>query len=313
MPLYVVTGGAGFIGSRLAAALLLNGEQVLIVDDFSVGRRRNVPAGADVLAADAAQAEVMRFALRGAAGCFHLAGNGLVSMCNENWAATHRANQGTTVAVLDGARACGLLPVVYASCAAVYGDHGQEPLAESARPRPLSAYAADKLGSEMQARAGFLVHGVPSIGFRIFNVYGPGQEDRAGRSGVVATFADCIQTNRAVTLDGDGTQTRDFVFVNDVVQHLIAGMRSLHAAPRAEVLNICTGRPTRIHDLALAIGDLLGRRPRFVRSPLRAGAVQHSLGDPARTESVLGISARTMLREGLRATFREPEPIHRAA
>ncbi len=302
MTTYAITGGAGFIGSHLADALLAAGCHVRVLDDFSTGRAENLDPRCEVVHGDVCDPAAMRRALAGASGCFHLAAIASVVRANEDWAGTHRVNLGGTIAVLDAARALGGLPVVYASSAAVYGD--LEGVAhEATAPAPRTAYGADKLGSEQHARVGLLVHGVPSVGLRFFNVYGPRQDPSSPYSGVISIFAGAIAAGRPITLHGDGTQTRDFVFVADVVAHLTAAMRHLGDKPGAHVLNVCTGRETSVRDLALAIGAASQREPVMQSGPARAGDIGRSVGSPTLAAATLGIDARVPLGDGLAATL----------
>ena len=302
MMTYVITGGAGFIGSHLADALLVQGHRVRVLDDFSTGHIENLDPRCEVVRGDARDPAVLRRVLAGAAGCFHLAAIASVARANEDWIGTHQVNQGATVAVLDAARAAGGLPVVYASSAAVYGN--LEGVAqEGAAPAPRTAYGADKLGSELHARVGFLVHAVPSVGLRFFNVYGPRQDPASPYSGVISIFADAIAQGRPITLHGDGRQTRDFVFVRDVVAHLMAAMRHLDQDPGAHVLNVCTGCETSVQSMALLIGELSGRTPIMRRGPARTGDIARSVGAPDRARALLGIQARTGLADGLLETL----------
>ena len=302
MAAYLVTGGAGFIGSHLCDALLAEGHAVRVLDDLSTGKRSNLDPRCTLLPGDVADAAMVRAAFAGMDGCFHLAAIASVARGNEDWAGTHRVNQGGTVAVFDAARAAGGVPVVYASSAAIYGPR-DDVAAEDALPAPLSAYGADKLGSEHHARAGFAVHGVPSVGFRFFNVYGPRQDPHSPYSGVISIFASALLARRAVQVHGDGRQTRDFVFVADIVAFLLAGMRHARARPGALVLNACTGRETSVRGLADTIGGLLQVRPVVTHGPVRAGDIRRSVGDPARATTLLGIEARTTLSDGLEATL----------
>ena len=146
--------------------------------------------------------------------------------------------------------------------------------AEDARPAPISAYGADKLGSELHAAAGFAVHGVSSVGFRFFNVYGPRQDPSSPYSGVISLFAAAMMARRGITMHGDGEQTRDFIYVADIVAFLLAGMRHAAAHPGALVLNACTGRETSIRELAATIGGLLQMRPQIAAGPGRAGDIR---------------------------------------
>ncbi len=294
MARYLVTGGAGFIGSHLVDALLANGHQVRVLDDFSTGKAANLAPRAEVRRGDVADPARVRAAMAGVEGCFHLAAIASVARGNEDWHGTHRVNVGGTVAVLDAARAEGRLPVVYASSAAIYGDTGEAVAHEGLRPAPRTAYGADKLGSEQHAAVGALVHGVPSVGLRFFNVYGPRQDPSSPYSGVISIFARRAAERLGVSVFGDGRQTRDFVFVADVVAHLAAAMRHAEARGGAAVFNVCTGRATSILDLASVLGVT-----QIDHGPARAGDIRHSLGDPRQATETLGVAATVTLAEGL--------------
>ncbi len=308
MSIYAITGGAGFIGSHLADALLGAGDGVRILDDFSTGRIDNLDERCDVIRGDVCDPLVVRRALLGVSGCFHLAAIASVARGNEDWIGTHRVNLGGTINVLDAARRLGGVPVVYASSAAVYG-RVEGVADEGATAAPLTAYGADKRGCELHARAGSLVHGVPSLGFRFFNVYGPRQDPDSPYSGVISIFSKAIAAGRPIKVFGTGRQTRDFVFVGDIVAFLLGGMTALRERRETPgwagdlVLNACTGRETSVLDMAGVIGDLLGSAPQMERGPARPGDIERSVGSPERAELLLGISARTPLRDGLAATL----------
>ena len=304
MSLFVVTGGAGFIGSHLADALLAGGHRVRVLDDLSTGRLSNLDQRCGIVRGDVSDPHAVRAALDGADGCFHLAAIASVVRGQEDWCGTHRVNAGGTVAVLDAARACGRIPVVYASSAAVYGDVAAGPAREDRCPAPQTAYGADKLASELHGRVAFLTHAVPTLGLRFFNVYGPRQDAGSPYSGVISLFARLVAQDAPVTIHGDGAQTRDFVFVADVVRHLLAAMHRLRSsAPGsgAEVMNVCTGQPTSVREMAGLLGDLLGRAPRMQSGPSRAGDIRHSVGDPAGAIATLAVRADTPVRTGLAA------------
>ena len=306
---YLVTGGAGFIGSHLVDALLAAGHRVRVLDDLSSGKQSNLDPAAEFVLGDVSDPVAVRAAVDGVDGCFHLAAIASVQRCNEDWVGTHRVNLGGTIAVLDAARV-GRVPVVYASSAAVYG--GLNGVAREDSPVvPLSAYGADKLGSEQHARAGFVVHGVPSVGLRFFNVYGPRQDPRSPYSGVISLFAAALVARRTLNMHGDGQQTRDFVYVGDIVAFLVASMEVARAGGRALVLNACTGRQISVAVLAETIAGLLQRRPAMTMLPARAGDVRHSQGDPGLAESVLGYTARMSLADGLEATLRDVAALER--
>ncbi len=304
MGLYIVTGGAGFIGSHLADALLAAGHRVRVLDDLSTGRRANLDPRCELSVCDVADRARLGEPLEGADGVFHLAAIASVARSNEDWPGTHRANQSATVAVLDAARAAGRIPVVYASSAAVYGDTGGAVAREDARLAPQTAYGADKLGSELHARVGWAIHGVPSLGCRFFNVYGPRQDPASPYSGVISIFAALALAGRRLTVHGTGGQVRDFVFVADVVAHLLAGMAALARRPGAHVLNVCTGVPTTIAELAEEIRRQARLAGEAARAPGRAGDIEYSLGDPALARELLRLHAGTALAEGLAAMLR---------
>jgi UDP-glucose 4-epimerase len=302
MAQFLVTGGCGFIGSHLAAALLARGDTVRVLDDLSTGRLENLAPGASLVIGSVTSAEVVRDAMRGVDGCFHLAAIASVARGNEAWLATHHTNLSGTIAVLDAARAGGgrsaAIPVVYASSAAIYGVPEACPLAEGAPARPLSAYGADKLGCELHARVAGQVHGVPTLGLRFFNVFGPRQDPGSPYSGVVSIFCDRVLRGLPVSVFGDGGQTRDFVFVADVVAALLAALPA--ASTVAPVFNVCTGRPTSLLELLAALGTLCGTAPRARHLAARSGDIRHSVGAPGLARAALGLGPGTELAAGLR-------------
>ena len=298
----LVTGGAGFIGSHLCDALLARGTRVRVLDDLSSGRRDNLPDGVELILGDVADPAAVRAALEGMDGCFHLAAIASVQRAAEDWLGTNRVNLSGTIAVFDAARAR-RLPVVYASSAAVYGDCPIQPIGEDAPTRPLSAYGADKLGCELHAAVATGVHGVPTLGLRFFNVFGPRQDPTSPYSGVISVFANSLRRGAPVSVFGDGGQTRDFIYVADVVAALLAAMERRQAggaaADRAVVFNVCTGQATAVLDLARTIGELCGRTPELRRGPAREGDIRHSVGRAEAARAGLGFTAQTPLRAGL--------------
>ena len=301
MASFLVTGAAGFIGSYLVDSLLADGHAVRGLDNLSTGRVENLDPRCQLLRGDVADPAAVRAAIYGVHGCFHLAAVASVQRGNEDWVGTHRANQTGTVAVLDAARAAGRVPVVYASSAAVYGTVDGV-ATEDLPPRPRTAYGADKLGSELHARVGALVHGVPSAGLRFFNVYGPRQDPHSPYSGVISIFARRIAEGAGISIHGDGSQTRDFVFVADVMRHLRAAM-DVVAAPgpaQSHVFNVCTGRETSVAGLASTLADLAGHDVTITHGPTRAGDIARSIGSPERATAALRVQATTLLRDGLR-------------
>jgi UDP-glucose 4-epimerase len=301
---YLVTGGCGFIGSHLSDALIAQGHSVRILDDLSTGRIENKPAAAELLMGDVADPDLMAKAMRGMDGCFHLAAVASVERSNIDWSGTHRTNLTGSITVFDAARRAkpgAAVPVVYASSAAIYGDNPNVPLNEAAAPHPLSAYGADKLGSELHGLVAWHVHGVPTCGLRFFNVYGPRQDPASPYSGVISIFCDRLRAGRGIVIHGDGGQSRDFIFVADVVRALLAAMN--HTTAEARSYNVCTGRPTAIRDLVRAIAHTLKITPSIAYAPPRQGDIRVSSGDPSGARAALGFEARISLTEGLLRTL----------
>ncbi|GGF15622.1 NAD-dependent epimerase [Aliidongia dinghuensis] len=312
MGTYLVTGGCGFIGSHLIESLERDGHSVRVLDDLSTGKRENLTGSAELVVGDVADAALVRQAMEGVDGCFHLAAIASVERGNLDWLGTHSANLTGAIAVFDAARRPGErgpdsrgVPVVYASSAAVFGDEPGMPLTEASPTRPLSAYGADKLGCELHARVAGAVHGVPTAGMRFFNVYGPRQDPKSPYSGVISIFCDRLAARRPITIFGDGLQTRDFVYVADVVRSLRAAMSRIATAPTITtgIYNVCTGRSTSVVDLAHTIAELCGIAADITFAPPRAGEIRVSLGAPDRLSAELGVECRTEMAQGLRATL----------
>jgi len=298
MSTYLVTGGAGFIGSHLCDALLARGDTVRVLDNLSTGHRSNLPVAANLIVGDIADPATVAEAMQGVDGCFHLAAIASVEKGITEWIGTHQTNLTGTITVFDAIRRQGTkIPVVYASSAAVYGDAATIPIAESEPRTPLSAYGADKYACELHARVASHVHAVPTVGLRFFNVYGPRQDPKSPYSGVISIFCERIGAGLPIKIFGDGQQTRDFIYVADVVQALLAGM-ALRPAD-SPVFNVCTGVPTSIEALSHLIADLARKNLNAETESPRAGEIRHSLGTPALADSVLGLPARVSLRIGL--------------
>lgn len=296
----LVTGGAGFIGRALTSRLVRGGAEVTVLDDLSSGDARRLDPAARLVEGSVTDAEQVARAVAGADAVFHLAAIASVARCNEDLSASHRVNLGGFVNILEASAGRQARPaLVYASSAAVYGDNPETPLQETAQTRPLSPYGADKLGCELHAAAAATVHGVRSTGLRFFNVYGPGQDPGSPYSGVISRFHDAAARGVGLTIFGDGLQTRDFVFVEDVVDSLLAAANRAEGEPAA-VLNVCTGRETSILELAASLSGLTGRPLDITHAEGRAGDIRRSAGDPANLARILGARPATPLAAGLK-------------
>lgn len=304
---YLVTGGCGFIGSHLVDALLADGHAVRVLDDLSTGSRDNLSATSEgsvsLTVGDVGDPDVVRACMDGVDGCYHLAAVASVTRSTEAWLDTHRANLGGTINVFDAARegqSGKPVPVAYASSAAIYGDNPDLPLSEGSALLPLSPYGADKAGSELHARAGHAVFNISSTGFRFFNIFGPRQDPSSPYSGVISIFVDRILAGQPLTIFGDGNQTRDFVYVADVVRALQAGMGRAESVGGAPVLNVCTGLETSLLDLIAAIEAAANCTASTEFAEARSGDIRHSFGNPEALNTQLGVVADTTLVDGLR-------------
>ncbi len=307
MSRYLITGGAGFIGSHLAESLMADGHAVRVLDNFFSGRAENLPAGVELIRADVTRQEAVSDAIEDVDGCFHLAAIASVKSCRKDWLRSHVVNLSGAITVFDEARKAQSrsgrsVRVVYASSAAVYGNSSQIPISEDALTGPVNAYGADKLGCEMHAAIGAQVHDLAVVGLRFFNIYGPRQDPNSPYSGVVSIFCQRILDGVPIEIHGDGTQVRDFVYVDDAVSALRRAMRL--AVPRQPlVFNVCTGTGTRIGELARTIAQVRGVpfAPRYV--PSRIGDVPVSIGNPRRARRGLGFSSEIALAQGLARTL----------
>lgn len=294
MALFLITGGAGFIGSHLADRLLSLGHRVRALDNLTSGSRSNLSGDVEFVEGDIRDPVALEKAFHGIAGCFHLAAIASVQRSVEAPRETSDVNIMGTVAVFDAACRAGM-PVVYASSAAIYGANDDLPLTEGATPQPLSPYAADKLSNESLARALGASRGCPSFGLRFFNVYGPRQNPHSPYSGVVSIFLQRAIEGRDLVIYGDGSQSRDFIHVYDVTRFLAAAMEE--ADLTAPVVNVCTGIATSVRELAGILVDRHGGK--IVHELGRPGDIRRSLGSPKLASRQLGISAEVPFREGL--------------
>lgn len=299
MKRYLVTGGAGFIGSTIVRALLEQGDFVRILDNFSTGKRDNV-AGLDVeiVEGDLRDPAKLAQAVKGIDIIFHEAAFVSVPQSMEDPLPCFEINQRGTEYLLEAARKAGVKRVVLASSAAVYGDLETMPLAEDFSLRPLSPYAVSKRVDELYAEMYTRSFGLEVVALRYFNVYGPRQRPDSMYAAAVPIFARRLIDGKPITIYGDGGQTRDLIHVGDVVRaNLLA---SEHPDAPGQVFNICTGDETRLIDLVETLMDFFPDAPAPEFGPARAGDIYRSLGNPAKAEKIIGFKAQTSLDAGLK-------------
>jgi UDP-glucose 4-epimerase len=302
---YLVTGGAGFIGSHLVERLAADGRRVRVLDDFSTGLRDNlagvVPAP-EIVEGSVADADTVGRATDGVGVVFHLAALASVQRSVEEPAATHRVCATGTLNVLDAARRGGVRRVVYAASSSAYGVPQGEVQTEDDPVRPLSPYAAAKLAGELYAKSFAASFGLEAVSLRFFNIFGPRQRADSPYSGVIALFTAALGAGRAPTIYGDGLQSRDFTYVSDVVQALV---KAAHApGVSGQVYNVGTGRSVTVLDLVAALNRLLGTDSAPRHAPARAGDVRHSRADISRARLDLGYEPAVAFEDGLAETLR---------
>jgi len=299
---YLVTGGAGFIGSHLVDALLARGDRVRVLDNFSTGRRVNLPPreGLELLEGDIRDAETCRRAVSRCDGVFHQAALGSVPRSVADPATTHAVNATGTLNVFLAAKEAGIRRVVYASSSSVYGDDANLPKREERVGLPLSPYAASKRSSELAAAAFARCYAMELVGLRYFNVYGPRQDPDSPYAAVIPLFIRSALSGEAAVIHGDGEQTRDFTFVSDIVTANVAAMeRDTGASP---VFNIGAGGRTSVNELWETICGIVGTRRQARHGSPRPGDVRDSLADISRARAVLGYEPCYRIRDGLAAT-----------
>jgi UDP-glucose 4-epimerase len=296
----LVTGGAGFIGSNLAERLLADGHEVAIVDDLSTGHRRNLPAGASFHEGSILDAALLDAACLGAEVVFHQAALASVPRSIEDPVGTSQVNVLGTLQVLQAARRAGARKVVFAASSAAYGDEPTLPKVETMAPEPMSPYAVAKMAGEQYLRVFQSLYGLGTTSLRYFNVYGPRQDPNGAYAAVIPRFILAGLRGDPLTVHGNGLQSRDFVFVGDVVEANLLAARSTKAD--GHVINVGAGAGTDLNALARHVVQLTGGRSKVVHAPPRAGDVKDSLASLGRASELLGYAPKVAVAEGLRRT-----------
>ena len=312
MARYLVTGGAGFIGSNLAEAILSKGDDVRVLDDFSTGRRSNLEAAGEwaragggrfeLIEGDIRDLETCRSAVAGVDFVLHLAAVPSVQRSVLDPVTTNAVNIGGTLNLLVAARDAGTKRFVFSSSSSLYGESETLPKVETMPPAPISPYGLQKLAGETYGRLFHALYGLPTVALRYFNVFGPRQDPKSEYAAVVPRFVTSAKSGGEAVVYGDGEQSRDFTFVADCVEaNLLAAVRPLR---QARVFNVAGGRRVSVNEIWREIRRLAGTTVEPNYLPARPGDVRHSLADTAAARADLGWEPRVALAEGLEITRR---------
>ena len=306
----LVTGGAGFIGSNLVRALLERGDDVRVLDNFATGNRANLAGlenDIEVFEGELRSYERVHNAVRGVELVFHQGALPSVPRSVQDPLTTSAVTIEGTLNVLLAARDESVRRVVYASSSSVYGNSGTLPRTELQQPDPISPYAVAKLAAERYCVSFHRVYGLETVALRYFNVFGPRQDPKSQYAAVVPRFLALIDAGEPVPIHGDGTQSRDFTYVANVVAaNLLAG--DAEGAVGA-VLNVATGRQASVNELADAIGTVLGKPVAKEYLPVRTGDVRDSWADVSEARQVLGYESTIGLEEGIELTAAFLRPV----
>jgi UDP-N-acetylglucosamine/UDP-N-acetyl-alpha-D-glucosaminouronate 4-epimerase len=302
MSLYLVTGGAGFIGSHLSEELLRRGERVRIADSLITGNRRNLALlkAAEFLEGDLAELPFARKAVEGADFVLHQAAIPSVPRSVKDPITSNRANVDSSLNVLVAARDAGVKRVVYAGSSSAYGNTATLPKREDMPPDPLSPYALQKLVGERYMQLFTSLYGLETVTIRYFNVFGPRQDPSSPYSGVISLFAKALLENRPPNIYGDGEQTRDFTYVANVVDGVL---KACAANASGQVINVATGSRISLNGLFAAMRELTGATVNPSYGPPRDGDVRDSQADITRARQLLGYQPTVSLEDGLRKTL----------
>jgi nucleoside-diphosphate-sugar epimerase len=299
---YLVTGGAGFVGSHLATELVSRGERVRVVDSLVTGKRQNLAnlPQIEFIQGDLADLEVARRAVSGVDYVLHQAAIPSVPRSIEDPVASNRANIDASLNVLVAARDAGVRRVVYAGSSSAYGNSPTLPKVETMATAPLSPYALQKLVAEQYCQMFTQLYGLETVTIRYFNVFGPRQDPSSPYSGVISLFISALCDGRQPTIYGDGEHTRDFTYVANVVDGVL---RACHApAASGEVINVATGGRVSLNQLFQAVRELVGSTLDPVYAPARAGDVKDSQADIGKARRLLGYEPLVPFETGLRKT-----------
>jgi len=306
MGLYLVTGGAGFIGSSIARALIARGDGVRVIDNFSTGKRENLADIADrveLLEGDIRDDKLLARATSGVEVVFHEAAIASVPQSMAEPLENQSVNATGTMRVLEAARHAGVRRVVYAASSAAYGDEPTLPKVETMPPAPISPYGATKLAGEVAMQVYARAYGLETVCLRYFNVFGPRQDPKSEYAAVIPKFITSALAGNQPRIFGDGKQSRDFCHIDNVVEANFAAAGADAGRASGRVFNVGCGESIDLNRVVALIGDILGKKLEAVHEPERAGDIKHSWGDVSAARAGLGFRASVSFTEGLRRTI----------
>jgi nucleoside-diphosphate-sugar epimerase len=306
MGLYLVTGGAGFIGSSIARALIGRGDSVRIIDNFSTGKRENLADIADrieLVEGDIRDDKQLSRAVAGVEVVFHEAAIASVPASMAEPLENHAVNATGTMRVLESARRAGVRRVLYAASSAAYGDEPGLPKVETMRPAPISPYGATKLAGEVAMQVYARAFGLETVCLRYFNVFGPRQDPKSEYAAVIPKFITAALAGKQPRIFGDGQQSRDFCHIDNVVEANFAAAAADGPRVSGGVFNIGCGEAIDLNRVVAILGDVLGRKIDAVYEPARAGDILHSWGDVSAARTAFGFRAPVSFTDGLRRTI----------
>jgi nucleoside-diphosphate-sugar epimerase len=304
MEKFLVTGGAGFIGSNICRRLVAEGCFVRVVDNLLTGKRSNLAPIMDKIEfveGDMGVPEVARSVVKGIDVILHEGALPSVPRSVDDPALTHQHCVDATFTLLLAARDAGVKRFVYAASSAAYGDTPTLPKVETMAPNPLSPYAVGKLVGEYYCSVFYQVYGLQTVSLRYFNVFGPQQDPASQYAAAIPAFVTFILRNQPPTIYGDGEQTRDFTYVDNVVQaNLLAGRAK---ETHGEVVNVACGEAVTVNSIIDTINRLLGKHVKPIYAPIRAGDIKHSLADITAARKLIGFEPVVLFREGLKKSI----------
>jgi UDP-glucose 4-epimerase len=296
----LVTGGAGFIGSNLVKALLDRGDSVRVLDNFSTGKRENLgpfESRVELIEGDLRSYHIVHEAVRGIDVIFHQGALPSVPRSINDPITTNQVNVEGTLNLLDAAKDAGVRRLVYASSSSIYGNNPELPKHEDMTPLPISPYAVAKMAGEKYCQAFTRTYGLETVCLRYFNVFGIGQDPKSQYSAVIPLFITAFLDGRRITVHGDGEQSRDFSYIENVIRANLLAAEADGAA--GEVFNIACGQRTSLNQIIQHLREITGLDVEVERIPERAGDVKHSLADIGKAEAILRYHPKVSVEEGL--------------